>query len=275
MIREAADKYTPLPFMEIIMNELSITTFLLVCPLVFLAGLLDSIAGGGGLISLPAYLMAGLPGHTAVATNKLSSTLGTAVSTARYLKKGCVKPGLIFPTVAAALAGSLLGARLLLLTDERSVRFLLLAVLPAAAFIVLRPSGPLSEKTAGTREEPPLRGMLLPAVLCSFVIGAYDGFYGPGTGTFLMLALTGIVHMDVRSASGNSKCINLASNAAALITFLINGRILIPLGLAAAACSVLGNYIGSGLVVKNGAKIVRPVVIIALILVTVRLLADL
>ena len=113
--------------------------FLIVCPLLFLAGFVDSIAGGGGLISLPAYLLAGLPTHLAIGTNKLSSACGTSLTTIRFIRKGLVRWKLALPGVAAAMLGSSLGSRLSLAADERLIRGLLLAVLPIAAFLVLNP----------------------------------------------------------------------------------------------------------------------------------------
>ena len=106
----------------------------------------------------------------------------------------------------------------------------------------------------------------------ALVVGCYDGFYGPGTGTFLLLILTGLAKMDIRSASGTTKVINLSSNIAALTTFLINGKVLIPLGLAAGVFCIAGHYIGSGLVVKNGLKIVRPVVFVVLLCLFVKII---
>ena len=111
--------------------------FLIVCPLLFLAGFVDSIGGGGGLISLPAYLFAGLPVHAAVATNKLSSACGTSVVTARFIKNGLVNFRVVLPGVAAAMLGSAIGAKLSLLASEALIRWLLLPVLPIAAFFVL------------------------------------------------------------------------------------------------------------------------------------------
>lgn len=110
------------------------------------------------------------------------------------------------------------------------------------------------------------------AIIASFLIGIYDGFYGPGTGTFLVLALTGLAKIQVKEATGNTKSINLASNVAAVVTFLINGKILIPLGLTAAIFSMAGNYLGSGMVLKNGTKIVRPIIIIVIVLLLLKIL---
>ena len=116
---------------------LGMKSFLIVCPLVFFAGLVDAIAGGGGLISLPAYLIAGLPSHEAIATNKLSSAFGTALTTARFIKQRLVDLKLAVVTVIAAVIGSSAGARLSLSSDERILRIMLVVILPITAAIVL------------------------------------------------------------------------------------------------------------------------------------------
>ena len=118
----------------------------------------------------------------------------------------------------------------------------------------------------------PYKKMFLISVTAAFFIGCYDGFYGPGTGTFLLLVFTGAAKMDTRSASAQTKVINLSSNIAALVTFIIAGNVYYPLGLAAAACSVAGNYLGSGLVVHDGQKIVRPVVLVVLGILFIKIL---
>ena len=116
--------------------ELTLTTFLIVCPLLFLAGFVDAIGGGGGLISLPAYLLAGLPMHQAIATNKLSSACGTTLATMRFIKNGLVNLRFAVPSVISAIIGSSIGAKLSLVTDEGLMEYLLIFVLPLAAFIV-------------------------------------------------------------------------------------------------------------------------------------------
>lgn len=235
--------------------------YLIVCPLTFLAGLVDSIAGGGGLISLPAFLFAGLPMHTAIATNKLSSAVGTTVSTARYCKNGFFDRRIAIPSIVLALIGSTLGARLVLLVDDKYLRWLLIAVLPIVAVAVFL------DKGDGNTDVPfSLSKRMAIACTAALLIGMYDGFYGPGTGTFLLLALTRLAHMDVRTASGNVKLINLSSNIAALVTFLFSGNVNIALGLAGAVFCLTGHYMGSGLVMKNGNKIVKPIILVVLVL---------
>ena len=233
--------------------HLTIFTFLIVCPFQILAGMVDSIAGGGGLISLPVYLIAGLPAHAAVATNKLSSCCGTAVSTARFIKNGLINLKVALPSVAAAILGSFAGARLSMITNERILEYMILAIIPVAAFFVLN-------------NKP---------VFAALIIGMYDGMYGPGTGTFLIIAFTVFARLSVESSNAQAKIINLTSNITALVVFLLHHQVIIPLGLAAAVCNITGNYIGSGLVMKDGAKIVRPMIIFVLILLLIKVLTNL
>ncbi|MBQ4361990.1 MAG: TSUP family transporter [Lachnospiraceae bacterium] len=245
-------------------------TFLIVCPFQILAGMVDAIAGGGGLISLPAYMIAGLPAHAAVATNKMSSTCGTAVSTFRFLKNGLINLKLAVPACAATLAGSYLGAHLSMRINERILEYIILAILPVAAFFVLN-NKLFNRKGAGKLEIT--RRTVTVSLIAAFIIGIYDGLYGPGTGTFLIIAFTVFARLTVETANGQAKIINLTSNITALVIFLLNDQVVIILGLAAAACNIAGNYIGSGLVMTNGAKIVRPVIIVVLVLLLIKIIS--
>ncbi len=242
--------------------------FLIICPLTFLAGLVDSIAGGGGLISLPAFLLAGLPPHNALATNKLASSIGSTASTVRYCTHGYFDKLIVLPSIFCALLGSTCGAHLALLTSDTILKKVMLIVLPIVALCVLT-----NKKETVQDSSFPTWKRIMIVCTCAFPIGMYDGFYGPGTGTFLLLALTRLAHMDVRTASGNVKLINLSSNAAALFTFLFNGQVLFAPGLAGAAFCLAGHYVGSGLVMKNGTKIVRPIIIVVLILLFIKVVS--
>ncbi len=252
--------------------HLTPVTFLIVCPLLFLAGLVDSIGGGGGLISLPAYLLAGLPPHMAIATNKLSSACGTSLATARFIRRGLVLPRLALPSVAAAILGSGLGANLSLAVSEDIMKYILFAVLPLAAFFVLNRH---LFQDNGRREASADRRTLTVCILSALLIGMYDGFYGPGTGTFLIIAFTVFARMNVGSANAQSKVINLTSNITSLTVFLINGQVLILLGLAGALCNMAGSWIGSGLAITKGTRIVRPVILLVLLLLLIKILFDL
>ncbi|MDO4173568.1 MAG: TSUP family transporter [Eubacteriales bacterium] len=245
--------------------------FCIVCPLVFLAGFVDAIAGGGGLISLPAYLLAGVPMHQAIATNKLSSATGTLVSTIRFCRNTVVDWSVALPAVGFSLVGSFIGARLTLLVPESTLKIVLLVVLPITAVLVFRKNALVEERQGSVSRAY----MLAITWTAALVIGCYDGFYGPGTGTFLILIMVGLAKMDMMQAAANTKLINLASNVSALVAFLIGGKVMLTLGLAAAVFSVAGHYIGASMVMKNGMKIVKPIILVVLALLFVKVLTDL
>jgi uncharacterized membrane protein YfcA len=234
---------------------------------VFLGSLMDAIAGGGGIVTVPTYLLAGLPVHLALGTNKLSSAIGTSASAARFIRQGFVCWRLALPSAALALAGAAAGTRLQLLVDERYLQYLLVLVLPAVALVVLR-----------QRSFPEEPGDIAPArqaaiVLgASLAVGAYDGFYGPGTGTFLLLIYTRLGRLDVRTSAGGVKVVNLASNLGALAASLLGGQVFWQLGLIAAAASAAGHFAGAGLAIRGGSRIIRPTVLIVLGLLTAKVL---
>lgn len=246
--------------------ELSIWTFIIVCPMVFLASFVDAVAGGGGLISLPAYLLAGVPPKLAIGTNKLSSATGTVFSTARYCKNGCFDLKLALPSIVVALIGSYIGAKIVLVTSDEILKYVLIIVLPVTAFFVLK-----KKNFDQVKNKPKRKTQFIIAVLASFVIGMYDGFYGPGTGTFLILIYTGLVKLDLLTASGNTKLVNLSSNVAALVTFIFSGNIVYALGFAASVFSIAGHYLGAGMVMKSGTKIVKPIIILVILLLLIKI----
>ena len=235
--------------------------FLIVCPLIGIAGFIYSIAGGGGLISLPAYLISGLPVHTCIATNKMSSSMGTAVATAKYALSGYIDWHLAVFCAAASLAGAAMGANLAMLISDSTFRILMLIILPLTALYVLRKKNLFADENRITL--PFVRTVLLSSAI-AFALGLYDGFYGPGTGTFLILLLTRFAHMDLHRANGITKVINLSSNISSLVVYLLNAQVLLPLGLTAGLFSILGNYLGSRCFTSKGAAIARPVILLVL-----------
>lgn len=251
--------------------EITWVTFLIVCPMVFLAGFVDSIAGGGGLISLPAYMLSGLPAHAAVATNKLSSSVGTFASTIRYIRNKCVDFRLAVPSVIMAVIGAQIGSRLALLVADEVFKILLLVALPGIAVWML------THKNLDPPEDARVdrKKQMIYVTVASLVIGLYDGFYGPGTGTFLTLVYTGFCKMKVLKAAGNVKLANLASNLSALLVFLTGGHVVIALGLTASVFSIAGNWLGSGVAIRNGSRLVRWVIVAVLALLFVKVITDL
>ena len=246
--------------------------WIIVCPLVFLGGLIDAVAGGGGLITLPAYLIAGLPAHMASGTNKCGNAFGTVLATGRFLKRGDVHIPSAIAGAIGALAGAWVGARLNLIMPEQMLYYIMLAVVPVMALFLLFKRDFGQEDQSGTLSRGQLMAM---AVGIGLVIGGYDGFFGPGAGTFLMLAFTGLCRFDLLTASGNTKVANSASNLASLVTFAIAGKVMWVVGIPAALCGIAGNYVGSGLALKGGAKVIRPMFFVVLLLLLIRLIYDL
>ena len=254
---------------EVISMTLTPQMFLIICPMLFLTGLVDSIGGGGGLISLPAYLLAGVPVHQAIATNKLSSACGTTVTTLRFIRQGLVNWKIALPTIVFAMLGSSLGANLSMKMDEGIMENILFIVLPVVAIVVMNPKLFRDNEDAQVQLNARL---WITAILSAFFVGIYDGFYGPGTGTFLIIAFTVFAKMNTRAANAQAKVINLTTNLTSLTIFLLNGQALILLGLVGAACNMAGNYIGSGLAMTKGSKVTRPVIILVLVLLFLKVL---
>ena len=244
---------------------------LIICPLIFLAGFIDSIAGGGGLISLPAYYMVGLPPHVALGTNKLSSSVGTVFSTATYLREGYVYKPLIPISIIGALTGSWIGARSVLLLDEQVLRWIMVIAIPVLVLIIIFKKDLL---VTDEREFDKKKEQIIAAAV-ALSIGWYDGFFGPGTGTFLMLAFVGILKLDAVTACGNTKVVNLCSNIAALVVFIPAGNINYALALPGAAFAVIGNILGAKLTIKKGAKIIKPIMLIVVFILLLSIIRDL
>ncbi len=263
------------------MNGLSyIQTLLLVCPLVFLAGFVDSIAGGGGLISLPAYLAAGLPAHIAAGSNKFAMMLGTSVSVSKYSRSGNIKLKTALLSAAAALPGAWIGTKIALFLDERYLKTAMLVVIPSVAIFLLFNRGfvrkPVEEntETGKFRLSGTHAGRIGLSLVIGLVIGCYDGLIGPGTGTFLMIAFASLLQYSLLVSSGNAKIVNLASNVMSAILFIASGNVWFALAIPAAFCTVAGNWLGSHLAIRNGVKIIRPVMFVVLALLFAKIVSD-
>lgn len=247
------------------------TILLIVCPLIFCAGFVDAVAGGGGLIALPTYLFAGLPIHIAYGTNKFASSIGTTVATIKFFRSGKIKlkPALI--AAFGALIGSYIGARLVVMLDEIYLQYCLIIVLPIVAIFLLFNRGfgdnIVKENTQGVK-------LYILCFAIGSIIGAYDGFFGPGTGTFLVLAFTTFCGFDIITSTGNAKIVNLSSVLTAAVVFLINGKVSFAIGIPAAMSAVLGSYLGAHFAIKKGAKFIKPVMVIVIIILFIKIAKD-
>ncbi len=243
----------------------TLSMYLIVLPLVFLASAVDAVAGGGGLISLPAYTLAGLDYDFASGNNKFSSMFGTLMATIRYFRSGklLIAPALI--AAAAALPGSWLGTRTAMALGNRIMQIFMLFAIPAVGVLVL-----LERKKK--EESQPITSKLYPkCAVIGLVVGFYDGFFGPGAGTILILLFTHILHMDLVTASATAKPVNLASNLASVTTRIVAGNVLYTLAIPATICSALGGWLGARLALTRGSRFIRKVMIVVLILLTIKL----
>lgn len=240
--------------------------YLIVCPLVFLGGFVDAVAGGGGLISLPAYMIVGLNPIDAIGTNKFSASCGTFVATMRYSRCGFIRWRELVPAIITALIGSWFGARLALLVENDVFKIVMLAILPITAIFVL------NKRTLSKYRCPHTSGMTTTIItLLALMMGVYDGFYGPGTGTFLMLMLVGVAHISLEQAVGTTKVINLSTNLASLSVYLVHGKVLFPLALVAAVFGIAGNFIGARYFTRKGAGFVKSLIVVVLAIFFVKL----
>lgn len=238
--------------------------------LLFFTGFVDAIAGGGGLISLPTFLAVGVPAHMALGTNKFSVFAGTGISAAYFAKKGHVQWSTALIAFTGALISSALGARIALLVDERVLSWLLIAAVPVVAVVLFTKK----EFGAETKTMSIARARTYSFAI-GLAIGAYDGFFGPGTGTFLIMAFTLVMGMNLMDACGNTKVVNFASNVAAVVLFIVKGEVDYRLGVPCALCAIIGNWIGSRLAIRNGARIVRPMMVFVILLLLGKVVVDL
>lgn len=254
--------------------ELSLQTFLIVCPLVFLSGFVDAVAGGGGLISVPAYMIAGLPAHTSIATNKLSASMGTTLATFKLGRAGNIPWKKAIICIVAAIFGGSLGAKLALMVSADLFMKLMLVIIPVTAVYIMRTKSMDRPASEEVEDADSIKYVILAAVI-AFVIGVYDGFYGPGTGTFLILLLTSFARFSLGNANGTAKAINLTTNLTSLAVYLLNGKVVIALGLVAGLFGIAGNYIGVSFFNDKGSKAVKPIMLVVLTLFFIKIITEL
>ncbi|MDL2206871.1 sulfite exporter TauE/SafE family protein [Eubacteriales bacterium OttesenSCG-928-N13] len=234
--------------------------YIIVCPLVFLASCVDAIGGGGGLISWPAYWLSGIGKELTGGSNKFSASLGTLVATIRYFKSGKIMLAPALLTAAGSLCGAPIGVELYDRVPSETVKLFMLCAIPVVFVIML-----LTKNVKPQEKQLGKIGLGL-CFAIGLACGAYDGFFGPGTGMFLILLLTLVVGMDKVTASATSKVANLASNVMSLVLFISKGYVLYALAVPAALCSIAGGYLGAKLALRYGGRFVFYVMLVVLLL---------
>ena len=243
----------------------------LVSFLVGLGSFVDASAGGGGLITVPAYLLTGMPAHFAYGTNKVSAACGTFLAAVKFWRSGAMNIFAAFWAMLGSLTGSYLLARAALMLSDMTLRTLQLVVIPFVAVVILARKNFSDEDRSGIFSG---RKLGLMSFVIGFCIGGYDAIIGPGTGTFAIIAFALVTKFDLKTAAGNAKVLNCASGAASLAAFAMAGTVYWKLAIPTTICSLLGNQLGARLALKNGAKYIRPMLICVLSLLLIKLACD-
>ena len=240
------------------------TVYIILFFVAFFASLIDSIAGGGGLLTTPSMLILGIPPLNVLATNKFQSCFGTFTSTYNYYKNGLLTERKKWFYFTLSFIGSSIGTLLVSRISNKTLESVIPILLIGAAIFFITNKGP-----SGVKQNSKL---LVVFNLLVFAIGFYDGFLGPGTGSFFVLSFIVIKGMNIMKATAVTKLLNFSSNFAAFIIFAFQGYVIWLLGLIMAIAQIAGAYTGSRFAIKNGEKVVRPVLVIVSLLLSVRIL---
>ncbi|WP_298607128.1 TSUP family transporter [uncultured Thiothrix sp.] len=248
------------------LNSIDLHLFIILFAVATLAGGIDAIAGGGGLLTIPALLWAGLPPLQALATNKLQASFGSFTATYTYTRQGLINPSEHCLAIALTFIGAACGAWVVQQIDSSFLAKLIpLLMMGFALYFMFAPK-------LGDEERHQRIGKNMFAAMAGFGIGFYDGFFGPGTGTFFVIAFVTLLGYSLPRATGGTKLLNFTSNIASLILFSLSGHILWLLGLGMGLGQIIGSYLGSKLAIKHGSRLIRPLLVIVSLLVSLRLL---
>ena len=227
----------------------------------FLAGIIDAVSGGGGLLTLPTFLLLGFPVHLIAGTNQCSCCAGSLISLGRFAKSGRIYWKTAAISAPVSLLGSILGARLNLWIPERYLQIMMMVLLPIAAATLLNQDFGLENRS----DELTTGQQVAVALFIGLIWGTYTGFYGAGSGTFILLSFALLNKLDLVTASGNTKVCSSVASLTAAITYALSGAVVWQVVLPAALLNILGNYIGAGLALHKGAKVIRPMFFVVLL----------
>ena len=246
--------------------EISFPILILFFFIAVLAGCIDAIAGGGGLITIPAMLACGIPPTAAIATNKLGGVAGTFSSTLHFIRIGEVKPRKCMAMMAATFVGAIAGGFLLTRINSAQLAVLIpFLLIGFSAYFLFSPN-------IGALDSKQVIPVALYTGLIAPSIGFYDGFFGPGTGAFLAISFVLLMGFNIVKATAHAKLLNFCSNLAALIYFIGSGSIMVSLGLSMMCGQFVGGHIGARLVVKNGKNLIKLVMVCVALAVSAKIL---
>lgn len=230
------------------------------------AGFVDAVAGGGGLITIPVLVSLGMAPVAALATNKAQSVVGTLIAAITYWRRGLIDPRALWPSMLAAGAGAMVGAYVV-----RDIDTTILSSAVPVALIVIAGYFALAPRLGDEDRQARLGfGTFVPVM--GFIVGFYDGLFGPGTGSFLAMGFVALFGLGVRRATGHTKALNVMSNLGALVLFAGAGDVVWPAAAVMAAGQIAGGYLGARVGIRFGAKLIRPLVIAVSVILALRLL---
>ncbi len=233
-----------------------------------LAGFIDAIAGGGGLLTLPALLAAGIPPTQALATNKLQGTFGSLSASINFVRQGYVSPRRMRLAILCTFVGAAVGAVAVQHIAPGALRQIVPVLLVAATLYFI-----FSPRIADVHGERRI-GEHAFALLCGTAIAFYDGFFGPGTGSFFVIAYVALLGLPVTAATAHTKVLNFTSNLAALLLFIVGGKVVWAIGLPMALGQFIGGRLGSHVVIGWGVRVVKPALVVVSLVMTCKVLLD-
>lgn len=254
------------------MIELTIDKFLILCPLIFLSAFVDAVAGGGGVISLPAYLFIGLPSHYALGSNKFSAFCSSIFATVKYITSGNINIKAAIWSAVGAMAGAAAGSSLALYIPESALKTIMLVALPVVAIVLIVRKDNMMKPE---KKDYPHAKTVLISVFIGVSMGIYDGMVGPGTGTFMIMMFSAMLGYDLLTAGGCAKLSNLASNLGSLFVLILSGKVVYALAIPAAICGAFGARMGAKFAIKGGSKNIRYFMFIVLGLLFVKFAIEL
>ncbi len=223
----------------------------------FIAGYIDSIAGGGGMIQVPVLLYSGIPPVFVLATNKMASLFGTLMATIKYFLSKKISLKVVGVAIIPCLLASYVGSKFVMYIPDYVIKWAILIAIPIALIFLLKKSKDISEeKTKLTNKN---------IILATAPIGFYDGILGPGTGTYMTISMKKFLHLDYIISTASTKPLNLATNVGSAIAFVMAGKVLWMIAIPMAISNMLGSYIGSHYAIKGGESFIKKVLIFVLI----------
>lgn len=245
-------------------------TIILLCIAGFIAAFVDSIAGGGGLISVPAFMLAGLPAHMVLGTNKFSATAGSFTSSLKFIKSGKADFKLLKYLIPFTFIGAMIGVRTVLFVDQKYLNGLvLILIMFIGIYTLFSKSLGLEDKFQGLTKKNVIYGILL-----ALSLGFYDGFFGPGTGSFLVFGFIKIFGFNFLVSSANARILNFTSNVTALVLFALSGKVNYMYGIPVAICMIIGAKMGTTVALNKGSKLIKPIFVTMSLAVAIKMLVN-